>query len=389
MIKTIYLGILLLFSTQLIAQNQYILSENAKISLITVAPGDDLYSGFGHSALWIEDKENNLSIVFNYGTFDFDTPGFYLKFIRGKLNYMLSAGRITYLVNSAKNESRTVYQQNLNLSQAEKSQIYALLVDNIRPENRYYQYDFFYDNCSTRFRDLFEIVLGDDLNWRRRAEGYTFRQYLDIYLESKPWQDFGIDLVLGQPTDKVTDKREEMFLPDLLMYHFDEATVNGKPLVNEKVILFKADEKEKAASFTILPQHLTWLVCLLGIFFSIRHYKGGFNDRPFNRVLFFITGLLGCLIFFLWFLSDHVATVNNWNILWAFPLNAIFAFLLFKKPAKKWHTFYYAAFGIVCFMLLGFFYTLPQDLHAATFPIILFFTFKSFNLLYRTKKMNV
>ncbi|GAA5033612.1 hypothetical protein GCM10011506_26090 [Marivirga lumbricoides] len=387
--KKLFLLLLCFISFNLFAQRQARLSENSEISLITVAPGNELYSNFGHSALWVEDRENGLSVVFNYGTFDFDTPGFYMKFVRGKLDYMLSAGRISYLVNAAKAENRSVYQQKLNLTVAEKNSMYAFLIENIQPENRFYKYDFFYDNCTTRLRDIFELTLGDDLEWNRKAEGYTFRYFLDIYLAEKPWQDFGIDLVLGQPTDKIATKREEMFLPDMLMYHVDAATNNGKPLVEQEKMLFEAEKKTEEAGFTILPIHLTWLICILGVIFSIRYYKVGFNDRIFNVILFFITGLIGCLIFFLWFLSDHLATVNNWNILWAFPLNVVFAFLLFKKPAKKWHTLYYAVFGIVCFMLLGFFYTLPQQLHAAALPIVLYFTFKSFNLLYRTKKMNV
>ena len=131
------------------------------------------------------------------------------------------------------------------------------------------------------------------------------------------------------------------------------------------------------------------MLCLLGIFLSVRHFKSKLNDVLFNRILFVITGLVGWIIFFLWFLSDHGATINNWNIIWAMPLNVFFAFMLFKKPAKKWHTLYYGIFGVSCFMLLGFFYVLPQSFHPAVFPIILYFTFKSFNLLYRTKKMNV
>lgn len=387
--KKLLFLLLFLPSFALLAQNPLTLSEDAEISLITVAPGNELYSNFGHSALWVQDRANGLSIVFNYGTFDFDTPGFYMKFVRGKLNYMLSAGRISYLVNSAKAENRSVYQQTLNLSLAEKNAVYGFLMENIQPENRFYKYDFFYDNCTTRIRDLLELVLEDELIWNRKAEGYTFRHFLDIYLAEKPWQDFGIDLVLGQPTDKIASKREEMFLPDMLMYHVAAATKNGKSLVEEERMLFEAEEEEQEAGFMILPVHITWLICILGVFFSIRYYKAGFNDRTFNRILFFITGLVGCLIFFLWFLSDHLATVNNWNILWAFPLNVAFAFLLFKKPAKKWHTFYYALFGIICFMLLGFFYTLPQQLHVAVLPLVLYFAFKSFNLLYRTKKMNV
>lgn len=387
MIKQLLIGLLLLASFEGFAQNT--LSENAEMSLITVAPGDELYSGFGHSALWVEDKSKGLSVVFNYGTFDFETPGFYMKFVRGKLDYMLSASRLSYLVNSAKADKRSVIQQKLNLTLDQKNNIYDFLLENIRPENRFYQYDFFFDNCSTRFRDLLEDVLGDGLVWEKKAEGYTFREFLDIYLEDKPWQDFGIDLALGQPTDDLADKRNEMFLPDLLMMHFDKATYNGKPIVQDKIIIYEAPEKEEASSFQILPEYITWFLCILGIFLSVRHHKSKASDVWFNRTLFVITGLLGCLIFFLWFLSDHVVTVSNWNIIWAFPLNIVLAFLLFKKPAKKWHTIFYALFGIVQFMLLGFFYTLPQAMHAAVFPIVLYLAFKSFNLLYRTKKMNV
>lgn len=386
MIKELLLGLLFFVSFEVFSQD--ILSENAEMSLITVAPGDELYSGFGHSALLVEDQSKGLSVVFNYGTFDFETPGFYMKFVRGKLDYMLSAGRLSYLVNSAKAEKRSVIQQKLNLTLEQKNRIYNFLLDNIKPENRFYQYDFFFDNCSTRFRDLLEDVLGEGLVWEREAEGYTFREFLDIYLEDKPWQDFGIDLVLGQPTDALADKRNEMFLPDLLMLHFDKATYNDKPIVEDKIIIYEAEEEEASVGFQILPEYITWFLCLFGIFLSVRHHKSNLNDVWFNRLLFVITGLVGCLIFFLWFLSDHVATVNNWNIIWAFPLNVILAFLLFKKPAKKWHTVFYAIFGIAQFMVLGFFYTLPQAMHSAVLPIVLYFAFKSFNLLYRTKKMN-
>ncbi|ADR21987.1 hypothetical protein MATR_03780 [Marivirga tractuosa] len=386
MIKELLLGLLMFASVGAFGQTR--LSEMAEMSLITVAPGDELYSGFGHSALWIEDESTGLSVVFNYGTFDFDTPGFYMKFVRGKLDYMLSAGRLSYLVNSAKAEKRTVIQQKLSLSIAQKNEIYNFLLNNIKPENRFYQYDFFFDNCSTRFRDLLEDVLGEGLVWERDAEGLTFREYLDIYLANKPWQDFGIDLVLGQPTDEIADKRNEMFLPDMLMMHFDEATYNGKPIVEDKIIIYEAEEEQASVGFQILPEYVTWFLCLFGIFLSVRHHKSKLSDVWFNRLLFIITGLVGCLIFFLWFLSDHMATVNNWNMIWAFPLNVVLAFLLFKKPAKKWHTAFYAIFGIFQFMVLGFFYTLPQAMHVAVLPIVLYFAFKSFNLLYRTKKMN-
>lgn len=379
----------LLLSVGAKAQYRSQLSEQAQISLITVAPGDELYSGFGHSALWIEDQANGISVVFNYGTFDFNTEGFYLKFMRGKLDYMLAAGRIDYLVSASTEDKRSVFQQILAFTPEHKQAIYDFLLNNIKPANRFYAYDFFYDNCSTRFRDLFDTILGTQLEWRREAAGMTMRQYLDIYLASKPWQDFGIDLVLGAPTDKLASQADEMFLPDLLMYHVGEAYVNGSPLVKETKMLYEAPAQVEANGFSILPKHLTWLLCIIGIFLSVRHYKSKTSDVLFNRIFFFSTGIIGLIIFFLWFLSDHQATVNNWNIIWAVPIHVVLAFLLFRKPAKTWHTIYYGLLGLSCFILLGFFYSLPQQLHPAVLPIILYMTFKSFNLLYRTKKMNV
>jgi len=380
---------MLFWTTYANSQAQKQLSTEATISLITVAPGNELYSGFGHSALWIKDAESRLDVVFNYGIFNFQTENFYLKFMRGKLDYMLGAGSINQLMASARRDERSVFKQELDFTTKQKNDLYAFLVENIREENRYYQYDFFYDNCATRFRDLFEEVLGNALEWRRPAAGISMRDYLDIYLADKPWQDFGIDLVLGAPTDKMATVADEMFLPDLLMYHLDEAFVDGKPLVKNKSIMYNAPVEDLKAGFTILPKYITWLICLIGIFLSIKHFKSSYSDVLFNRIFFFITGLIGLIIFFLWFLSDHQATVNNWNIIWAMPLHVILAFLLFKKPAKKWHTFYYGLLGVSCFILLGFFYALPQALHVAVLPLILYMTFKSFNLLYRTKKMNV
>ena len=331
MYKSLILSVLFLMilNANCFAQKNQ-LTEEAEISLITVAPGEELYSSFGHSALWVNDPASGVDVVFNYGVFDFETPGFYLKFMRGKLDYMLAAGRISYLVGSAKQEKRSVIQQVLDISLEDKQAVFDFLLNNIKPENRFYQYDFFYDNCSTRFRDLFEKVLQERLRWEREAEGITLRDYLDIYLDEKPWQDFGIDLVLGAPTDKLATKSDEMFLPDLLMYHVDEAKVSGVPLVKEKNILYEAPAAVKSSSFNLLPKHLTWLICILGIILSVKHFKLKLNDVLFNRILFFLTGFVGMIIFFLWFLSDHGATINNWNIIWAFPLNVFLAFLLFK-----------------------------------------------------------
>ena len=170
------------------------LSERASISLLTGSPGTELYSTFGHSAIRVHDPSTGMDIVFNYGTFDFNTPNFYLKFAQGKLNYKLSIETFEQFRAGFIYENRSVVEQKFNLTQTQKNLLFALLEQNYLPENRFYKYDFFFDNCATRIRDLMITAFGEDFQYQYPEEwknsGLTFRNLIDMYLTNHHWSDF-------------------------------------------------------------------------------------------------------------------------------------------------------------------------------------------------------
>ena len=347
------------------------LSQNTEVSLITCGSGKDLYSTFGHSAIHISDRTTGIDRVYNYGTFDFDTPNFYLKFARGKLNYMLSVTTFERFMRSYQFEGRWVKRQILNLTDEEKVALYNFLENNALPENRDYKYDFFYDNCSTRPRDVLENILGDRLHYPENPTDsiQTFRNLIDLYLTDLKWSDLVIDLALGSPTDKVASWREKMFLPDYLMSHLDQATVdNGgvqEPLVvNTTLVLPENESLTKTDSSNI--NWIFWTLfafCILTSFFINPKFL-----RWFDIVFFMTVGILGIFIALLWFATDHTATKWNFNLIWALPTWIWGAILLIrKKPNSR----FFKVHAIFMAALLLFWIAIPQDFHTVVVPIIL------------------
>jgi len=239
----ILLVIILLISIKTNAANPPVLSNEATISLLTCSPGDELYSLFGHSAMRVKDPQKNIDVVFNYGTFSFNED-FYFNFAMGRLNYSLSVSSMKGFVRSYENEQRGIIEQVLNLDSTSKQQVFNYLDWNNEPENREYLYDFFYDNCSSRLRDVLEMSIGTDriaFADLQEEDKPSFRQMIDEYLIYHPWGDFGIDLGLGLPCDKVPSSYEYMFLPNKLMEAFGAATIDGKPLVMEENTLLETE----------------------------------------------------------------------------------------------------------------------------------------------------
>ncbi|MEO5581099.1 MAG: DUF4105 domain-containing protein, partial [Saprospiraceae bacterium] len=186
--------------------------DSLQISLLSCSPGEELYSIFGHSAFRVLDFTGKRDLVFNYGTFNFREKNFYLKFMQGKLNYLLSVEPYEDFIYSYSLENRIVYEQKFNLTREQKSQLFRDLQINAQPANRAYKYDFFWDNCSTRIRDKIDHVFNQSITYPVRP-GIPFRDYLHRYLVYSPWSRFGIDLILGMPTDAIAQTREAMFLP--------------------------------------------------------------------------------------------------------------------------------------------------------------------------------
>ncbi|MFT5973816.1 MAG: hypothetical protein ACJAZC_001751 [Cryomorphaceae bacterium] len=359
---------LLLILNNLSAQN---VGEKTTVSLITCGSGNELYSTFGHSAIHIYDPSSGLDRIYNYGTFDFNTPNFYLKFCRGQLNYFLNVTDFNRFVGNYQHEGRWVHRQELNLSDDQKAEIYAFLENNALPENKFYKYDFFYDNCSTRLRDAFETLLGDSLVYPDASSDTTatFREMIDLYLLDLPWSDLGIDLALGMPCDKEADFREKMFLPDYLMANLGKAKIvrDGKmvPFVKkEGLVLAENPNLTKSVASPIM-----WVFWVLMIFCFVTgifvHPK---KLKWFDITFFMLVGIFGIVIALLWFATEHTATKWNLNLLWALPTWIWGAILLIRgKPSSK----FFKVHATITFTIMVFWIAIPQSFHQAVIPIVL------------------
>lgn len=376
--KLLYLFMIvvgLLFPRPADAQIPFNPQDSTYISLLTCAPGAELYSRFGHSAIRIYQPLSGLDIVFNYGLFDFQTPHFYLKFIRGKLLYQLGAQRFSDFIQFYQQEGRRVTEMPFQLSAADKRKIIDFLEKNYQPENRKYLYDFFFDNCASRIRDVLEkatalrYTKADAENEHQKS----YRQLLDSYLRQAPWEDFGIDLILGLPTDQTAGFRGEMFLPDYLEQNLQAGTVQQHHVGNEPIVLVEGRAPQEANPTLISP--LLFFSLFFGLILVFSWKAGPQTLRWLDTVLFGAIGLAGMLFIFMWFGTNHKATYQNMNLLWANPLALMLPFARFFSPQTgKWLT---QLLLLGCLIAIFGFLWLPQQLHPAVLPIALAITTRS------------
>jgi hypothetical protein len=346
-----------------------------KISLLTCGPGEDLYTVFGHSGLRVIDSAARTDVVFNYGTFDFDED-FYINFTLGKLNYSLSEESFHDFMIEYRVEQRSVIEQDLNLSCTAKQQLYNALRTNALPQNRYYLYQFLFDNCSTRPRDMVKLNAGDSVRFKRilPARAPTFRNMLHAYLDNgkQYWSEFGIDLLLASKIDRQVTNEESMFLPDYLMKGFDSATVASVPLVAGKKTLLPATPQAEEG-FAVTPMMVTVALLILGIIITASKSRRAINI--FDGIYFFVLGIMGCFMLFMWFGTDHELCGNNYNLLWALPTHIIMAFLIGKNtPFVKKYFWVSSAICVLILITTPFF---PQEFHHAFFPLIILSAFRS------------
>lgn len=385
--KTLFILVILVLSLlKLSAQN---LSENVEISIITCAPGEELYSAFGHSAIRINDKETGIDLVYNYGTFDFDTPNFYLKFMGGRLDYMLSVVPFRYFIIEYSNQQRWVKAQVLNLTANQKQKIFGFLQNNARPENKFYRYDFFFDNCATRIKDVVRDALGDELKLGTVTlpPNASFRDLIQPYLVERQWGRFGINLGLGMPTDRIATVEESTFLPDYLNQVVGASKVmeNGieKPLVISEIFVYKPEKENIIKAFPLTPQLLFYGFLLIVVLFSLFEFRSRKTYFVIDSLLFFFTGLVGIVILILWTATEHTTVVNNWNLIWALPTHFIMAFFLVRRKRITFIRYYFGISAFLAVLGLIFLPFCPQGLDSAILPIILAELIRSTMIWYR------
>ena len=362
-----------------------------EVSLLTVDPGTELYSSFGHSAIRLREiGPDGRDLVFNFGTFDFDTPNFYGKFATGKLNYMLSVVPYDRFIIEYDYYKRGLREQVLDLNQEQKDFLLQHLDAQYAPERRFYKYDFFYNNCATKIRDAFDIAMGEQLVWSDSVAGEkTFRNLIDEFVLPLPWADFGIDLALGAVIDRPATELEKQFLPTYMEQAFANATIleNGvsRPLVKQSRVLLEYP-KEEAQQSLLNPTVIFWFLVVLFAALTLYGFKKGKLMKGLDVALFGSVGILGLVVAFLWFFTDHSATAWNWNILWAFPGHLVLVWGLVARPNATWISSYLLFVMGATVMTLLFWIFGMQSFSPALIPILLLLLLRANFLFYNRKK---
>lgn len=363
------------------------LTPQAEISVITCGPGpEEVYTAFGHSAIRVVDHQNQIDYAYNYGVFDFSQPNFYLNYTRGLLLFKLGVYSYPDFVNSYAYYNRWVTEQVLNLSQKQKQELFDFLEWNALPENETYRYDYFYNNCANKVRDVFAQVLKDSLQFDQSfiTTDYTIRQLTDLYLIDQPWGDLGIDICLGLPIDKKASPYEYMYLPDYILSSFDHATIlrNGQalPFVKQTIPVF-VNTPRPAPRAPIHPWTAFGIFFALTLGVSIYDWRRRKVSVWFDIFLFGILGFVGVLLLMLWTLTDHAAAANNFNLLWALPTHLLIFGIIIRK-ARPLVKKYFMGISVLSLLLLLTWTAIPQQMNLFLLPLVGAINFRAI-VLYR------
>lgn len=298
---------------------------------------------------------------YSYGGFDYRADYFILKFLRGTLPYFLTTYNLYQVMYYYQQTNRSIREQTLNLSLSQRQRLFAALEKNNLPENREYRYKFYYDNCATRPRDMIVEACGDSLTIpsRSRMTGKSYRDWMNDYLNDKPWYQLGMNLAIGWPSNEQTDGWRAMYLPDQVHDQFSHASLrqaNGQvvPLVQSDQTLFAAQEGFRQQLPIFLEPDVVFAV--LGIIialFTIRRYKvAGKVDRWVDCWLFGITGFLGWFLLLLWLIRDDGVTAWNPTLLYLIPFQLPLIFWATSKSASaRRRTIYFSVTSVL--ILLG------------------------------------
>jgi hypothetical protein len=345
-------------------------ARNPIVSVLTCSPGSELYSVFGHSALRVQDSLDGrfYDVVYNYGTFQF-TDDFYVQFAQGRLDYFLSVSSFGEFQQMYLFDGRGIQEQYLLMTNSDLIRLSDLLMENAQPENATFRYHFFKDNCSTRVWNIIKKASSKPLTIDLDVPQCTFRSAIQTYLNYMPWGDFGIDLALGAPCDDSMQIEDRAFLPDSLLLLLSRTQYGSTPLTSRPMELIPVDA-ELELPLLNAPVVLSWMILVFVLasgFWMAR--KGKLRTVP-ETIFISLVSLVGCLLVFLWFFTDHDTTHQNWNLIWANPL---WFYFLFRTPrtCATWERRVAMGFAALLLSLLFFVSWVPQTMHPAIWPFLL------------------
>ena len=314
--------------------------DSVEVSLLTCSPHEEIYSLYGHTALRWHDLSKQEDIAFNWGVFDFRTPFFVGRFVFGLTDYELGAYPYPLFRQEYVKYGSSITEQVINLTAEEKMTLKQALIENLKPENKVYRYNYFYDNCSMRPRDLLERCINGKVTYAPREDYQpTYREMVHHCVRNHPWAAFGNDMLLGLRADIKTDLRQQEFLPSNLMYDFDRATIYAggeyRPLVKERRIALPAGVQVIEEDFPLTPTQCAWILLVVSVGIALIEWKQRKRFKWWDALLMLMQGLAGCVLFVMIF-SQHPTTSLNLQLLLLNPLPLFFIPSVLKGKTKRW-----------------------------------------------------
>lgn len=350
--------------------------DSLEVGLLTCSPGSEVYALYGHTAIRINNPATGEDWVFNYGVFSFDRPHFVWRFVRGECDYRIGALPFTYFVREYEERGSSVYQQDLNLTPAEKRRLWKLLAENMRPENREYRYNFFYDNCTTRARDRIEEAVEGTVVYPAPDTVRTYRGIIHQYTRGYPWAELGNDLCLGAEADRPLSVRDEMFAPFYLLRYADGAVIRDsaggeRPLVLATREVVRGSGVPVEAGFPLSPAACAWLLFAAVAGLTVLERRRGGCFWGLDVFLMTLQGVMGLVLTYLFFFSVHPTVGSNWQI-WVFnplPLLAL-PWVVWCAVRRRKAIYHPANAVLLCFFMI-FSMFIPQDFCEVVVPLAL------------------
>ena len=329
--------------------------DRIQISLLTCSPGKEVWAQYGHTAIRYYDKESGEDLAINYGIFSLDQTYFIPRFVLGMTDYRMGVQPMDMFLAQYSYEGRGVIEQVLNLSAEDKEVIYKALQENMKPENVVYRYNYFFDNCTTRARDMLVNHLHGKVVYPPAEEDATFRSMIHKWNNKYEWSQFGEDLLLGVNADRKTTKSEQQFLPENLRNDFDKARYNGKPLVKETNVLLDAETEVAEPVFPLSPLSVALIFAAISLVMMLFSYRRQQVYWAWDLALMLTSGLMG-IIFFVMIFSQHPCVSLNFILLFFNPLPLFFLYSTIKKKKVIW----WKIWGVL--IILGLFGSLFQEI---------------------------
>ena len=329
--------------------------DRIQISLLTCSPGKEVWAQYGHTAIRYYDKESGEDLAINYGIFSLDQTYFIPRFVLGMTDYRMGVQPMDMFLAQYSYEGRGVVEQVLNLSAEDKEVIYKALQENMKPENVVYRYNYFFDNCTTRARDMLINHLHGKVVYPPAEEDATFRSMIHKWNNKYEWSQFGEDLLLGVNADRKTTKSEQQFLPENLRSDFDKARYNGKPLVKETNVLLDAETEVAEPVFPLSPLSIALIFAVISLVMILFSYRRQQVYWAWDLALMLTSGLMG-IIFFVMIFSQHPCVSLNFILLFFNPLPLFFLYSTIKKKKVIW----WKIWGVL--IILGLFGSLFQEI---------------------------